>query len=509
MSELPVQVVVALFEKEKEAAYALQSLKAAKREKLFKIKQAHIVWRDKKARIHFKDIGDLNAGQGALVGGVIGAGLALLSRQPAARVGVSGAVGAVMGGLVSSLWDRGMPNERLQELGEMLLPGTSLLITVIEHQWVKSIGATLKKAGADIVFKTLKDEFMQRWSQSSNVSYAAYKNDQPVEMNQAEGKEQTGLGNLLLTDKGVVIKAQVLTRAGLTTREIVINEKGIFTHDTLIPKQVKSQAAPPTLAELEQEAQKRVEAVSDDPEGRYKLRVHFYNTYGRGQRTAGFGNSELNFMRWEINRGVLAALDDPQKPGSAWWRAVNGHFCYCAELGVLVAEAGLDPTPLPPPIRHWVGYIQRPSSAGWYRAHNSSIVEGYIKHLDLAQQENAYEQFFMNKVLYRVLYASAMVTGRAFGQLGPLASHPALPAVDILVSIPHFYPQNYPVTFIDKMHILHTGYSLREKAATILDEWFVLPQLTELYQWAADWLEMPTLTTFVSGHKPIYPYQVS
>lgn len=468
MREVPIQVVVARFEQERDAAYALKSLKVARREKLFNIRQAAIVWRDKKARIHCKDISD------------------------------------VFGGLV----DRGLPRARLKELGETLLPGTSLLIAVIEHRWVEAIGATLKKAGADIVFKALKDDFLHHWPQGSTVSYAAYEHDQPVGVQTNVGNDRSDLGDLSITDKGVVVKAQVLTRVGVVAREIVINENGIATCDAPLPRKSSSRSAPATFEEIEQEAQRRVKAVEDDPEGRYKLRVHFYNTYGRGQRTAGFGNSELNFMRWEINRGVLAALNGRKGSGSAWWRAVNGHFCYRAELGVLATEAGLDPASLPPPVRHWVEYIRRPSSAGWYRAHNSSIAEGYIKFIDLARQESPYEQFFMNKVLYRVLYAASMVTGRSFGVLGPIMSHPALPAVDILVSIPHFYPQHYPVTFIDKMHILHTGYSLREKAATILDEFFILPRLTALYRWAAEWLEAPELTRFVSGRKPIYPYQV-
>lgn len=88
--------------------------------------------------------------------------------------------------------------------------------------------------------------------------------------------------------------------------------------------------------------------------------------------------------------------------------------------------------------------------------------------------------------LIRVIYASSMVMGKSFGKLGEYISHPTLPVVDILVSIPHFYPSTYPMSSSDKMHILHKGYSLREKAAVVLDEWFILPQLVKLYAWSAD-----------------------
>ena len=61
------------------------------------------------------------------------------------------------------------------------------------------------------------------------------------------------------------------------------------------------------------------------------------------------------------------------------------------------------------------------------------------------------------------------------------------------------------MTFMDKMHILHNGYSLREKAAQLLDERFVLPQLEELYQWTAEWLELPELAGYIIDGQPSYP----
>jgi hypothetical protein len=61
------------------------------------------------------------------------------------------------------------------------------------------------------------------------------------------------------------------------------------------------------------------------------------------------------------------------------------------------------------------------------------------------------------------------------------------------------------MTFSDKMHILHKGYSLREKAAVVLDEWFVLPQIEKLYHWSAEWLETPELTRYIIDGQPSYP----
>jgi hypothetical protein len=99
---------------------------------------------------------------------------------------------------------------------------------------------------------------------------------------------------------------------------------------------------PAELKRLEEETRRRVDQVKNDPEGRYRLREEFYQKYGFGEDGgADYGASELAFMRWEIERGVLNPPDDPRQPGSPWWRAVNEEFLYLSELAAAVYEAGL------------------------------------------------------------------------------------------------------------------------------------------------------------------------
>ncbi|MBI1881394.1 MAG: hypothetical protein HYR94_24710, partial [Chloroflexi bacterium] len=163
-----------------------------------------------------------------------------------------------------------------------------------------------------------------------------------------------------------------------------------------------------TLGALEQQARAGVDKVRDNPEGRYQLRLDFYQKYGFAEDGGpGYGQAELAFMRWAIARGVLNPLDDPGQSGSPWWRAVNEEYLYLSELAGLMYEAGLDETSFNGPLRFWLAYLQTPSSLTWYRAHNASIVHGYLNQVETAKQENRPEQIFVNIVLYRVLYAQA------------------------------------------------------------------------------------------------------
>ena len=75
-----------------------------------------------------------------------------------------------------------------------------------------------------------------------------------------------------------------------------------------------------TPEECAKQASILVNGVADDPQGRLRLREAFYAKYGFGEG-AGFGTSELAFLRWEIGRGALNPGD-----GSPWWRAVNLDF---------------------------------------------------------------------------------------------------------------------------------------------------------------------------------------
>ncbi|HEY2749535.1 MAG TPA: hypothetical protein VGL86_33175 [Polyangia bacterium] len=262
------------------------------------------------------------------------------------------------------------------------------------------------------------------------------------------------------------------------------------------------------LLALQQQAFATVSRVLDDPEGRYDLRVRFYENYGDELAgDAGFGNSELAFMRWEIDRGVLNPLQ-PQngaRPGSDWWRGVNASLLYDAELAALIAESGQDYA-APADTQRWLDYIDRKTEESWYLAHNGSIVAGYLKQVAAARAEEGGEQSFMNIVLYRVLFAQAMVAKQTFlGRLGQIVADPMFPAVKIIVDVRDFYPREYPLTPADIRRMSGRGDSLLDLAVRIFDEGIILREAQSIYDHAATSLGIPELTRLFVDGRPIYP----
>ena len=201
---------------------------------------------------------------------------------------------------------------------------------------------------------------------------------------------------------------------------------------------------------LERAARARVEEVRNDPWARHERRAAFYQRFGFGRFSqAGFGASELAFMRWEIERGALNRLDDPGRPGSPYWRATNECVAYCAELAVLICQHGGPSDLLGVEVRSWLDYFANPSAQTWYRAHNASLIWGMIRHKAEALAEPPAERLFINGALYRLLYAEALVNGALFGAVARWVCHPELFAVQAVLRLSALYPRDYPARAVD------------------------------------------------------------
>jgi hypothetical protein len=263
-----------------------------------------------------------------------------------------------------------------------------------------------------------------------------------------------------------------------------------------------------SIDELSIRARADVDRVWNEPEDRYAMREAFYRRWGKSSEGGvGIGRSELDFLRWEIERGVLRS---PSSGGSHWWRKVNGGLLFDARLAELTLDAdpSMDPGSLA--SRHWQAFMRSSDplewSTLWYRAHNTSIASGYLAAVEEAMSEPRTERVFINMVLYRVLYAQALVQGEAFGVLGRLLADPRMPSVEALLDLPGYYPDHYPMTPDELRSLQHRGHSLATDVLDIvLDDVLILPELDQLYDRASVWLTLPALKMLAANGRPDYP----
>jgi hypothetical protein len=256
----------------------------------------------------------------------------------------------------------------------------------------------------------------------------------------------------------------------------------------------------------QEEAAAMVAAVRDDPGARLELAARFYDSGIAGIRP--YRRAETAFMRWQIRRGVLAP-PSANRPGSPWWRAVNEGLLRDAWEAGLRGDRHTEPVSRPS-VDRWGQFLGRPSAVAWYRAHNASIVAGYLAHRDLAGQELPVERFFMDVALLRVLYADSLLSAPrlALGRLARAArllGDPRWRGADTFLSLHNILPNWYPLEGIGIDEIL----GLENYWGRLIDYGVILPRLQALYVHAASALDEPRLLELARDGSPVYawPYE--
>jgi hypothetical protein len=250
----------------------------------------------------------------------------------------------------------------------------------------------------------------------------------------------------------------------------------------------------------------RVTAARDDSAQRLVLAA---GNFECGLRPDGswrrFSRSELAFIRSQIARGVLEPPDGP-RPGSPWWRAVNEGLLRDTVEATLLNQ-GCPGRPSTPSVDLWLTFIDEPSAASWYRAHNASIVAAYLEHEPLAHRELLAERFFLNVALLRVLYAHALAAAPrlALGRFAPLArllGDPRRGAVGWFLSIKRVFPERYPLSGVNLNDIIAAEHRFFRP----VDYGVIGKRLDELYAFAARSLDEPRVEGLLCDGVPAYAW---
>jgi hypothetical protein len=252
-------------------------------------------------------------------------------------------------------------------------------------------------------------------------------------------------------------------------------------------------------------ARAAVEGVRDDPIARLALLRRLYEVpRGVDRGYLPYRRAASAFMRWQVQRGLLNPPTDP-RPGSPWWRTLNESLLRdTAEARALAF--GLAGEPSGPGVSAHLDFIRRPTARNWYRAHNVSIVEGYLANEALAAQEDRVERFFMNVVLVRVLYAHALVAAPrlAMGWLAPLGrpvGDPRVGMTGIFLSLSRILPDRYPLgDDVDFYVAVEHGFG------RMLDVGVIQPRIGHLYDWSARELGTPALCELLDDKTPAYAW---
>jgi hypothetical protein len=252
-------------------------------------------------------------------------------------------------------------------------------------------------------------------------------------------------------------------------------------------------------------AEEQVAAARDDPAARIALvKRTYHGPTGHAPRHLSFRRAALSFMDWQVRRGVLDPLD-ASPPGSLWWRAINERLLRdgCEAVALVGGLAG---PPSSHALRLWLEFVEQPTARTWYRAHNASIVAGYLENEQLAEGEGVSERFFMNVVLVRVLYAHALVAAPAlalgrFAPAGRVLGDPRLGMAGAFLSLRRVLPDRYPLG-----HHVESYIADEQHLGRLLDYAVIVPRLQRLYEWSSEVLGEPRLCALVRDGSPVYSW---
>jgi hypothetical protein len=248
-----------------------------------------------------------------------------------------------------------------------------------------------------------------------------------------------------------------------------------------------------------------IEEVQASTDSRYRLAEAFYEGKGASMERGRYGRGQLNFLRWQIHRGVL---DPPSADGGGcfWWRAVSDTLLRHQVEAKLLSDAP-GGAASSRNVELWLEFIRAPSPLSWYRAHNSSVVAGYMAHESLAAKELMVERFMINVALIRVFYAHALAAaprlalGR-FALLGRVLGDPRRRSIGVFLDLHNQFPEEYPPDgwSMDDLLVAHG------RLAQVIDYGLIPWDLTGLYGFAAAELDEPRITTPITDGIPCYAW---
>ncbi|MCA9979995.1 MAG: DUF1269 domain-containing protein [Anaerolineales bacterium] len=155
-----IQLLLASFPTISAAQAAHKALHQAKKEKNLQCIDVALVVHNENNKINIRESEDVDAKRGAAFGGLVGLLVGLLVGPMGVAVALP--TGAVLGGLAAYAIDMGIPNNRLQEIGEALKPNTAAIVAIVQQEWATAVAQQLETNGGTVLTTRIDQSLPQK-----------------------------------------------------------------------------------------------------------------------------------------------------------------------------------------------------------------------------------------------------------------------------------------------------------------------------------------------------------
>ncbi len=142
------QLIIATFEGESAGVAAVGSLVDANRQDRAALPAAASIVKDAAGKLTIRETTDIGAKQGAAAGALAGGLIGLLSRKRGTVS--SAALGALLGGVAAHKIDTGIPDPRLEAIGQSLDHASSATVAIVSDAAFGDAKALLSGLGAEV-----------------------------------------------------------------------------------------------------------------------------------------------------------------------------------------------------------------------------------------------------------------------------------------------------------------------------------------------------------------------
>jgi uncharacterized membrane protein len=142
------QLIIATFEGESAGVAAVGSLVDANRQDRAALPAAASIVKDAAGKLTIRETTDIGAKQGATAGALAGGLIGLLSRKRGTVS--SAALGALLGGVAAHKIDTGIPDPRLEAIGQSLDHASSATVAIVSGAAFGDAKALLSGLGAEV-----------------------------------------------------------------------------------------------------------------------------------------------------------------------------------------------------------------------------------------------------------------------------------------------------------------------------------------------------------------------
>jgi uncharacterized membrane protein len=220
-----VGFLVMAFGDEKAADEALDAMKKAKKERRFYFEDAAVIRQDAKGIVHYHETGDMGTGKGAGIGALVGGVLSLLGGPIGLAVGAG--LGAAAGALAASK-DSGFRNESLNMVGVALKPGTSAVVAITSHEFLKAVQKQVPVERIREAVSNLSNHLSRRLNEGKDVALGILLTDVGLAIKEiAVNDESAEVVGAVMTSDALVAGSAVVTKEGAAYGIVAATSEGI------------------------------------------------------------------------------------------------------------------------------------------------------------------------------------------------------------------------------------------------------------------------------------------